>query len=134
MEEGVCNKAVSEVDRGAVRCVGPWAFEKIHFLTRYFGIFGAGRHKAWQGNVHYIEICSGPGRCINRSTAEESDGTAMAVMHHDAYQLYRSVTFLDKSQLVITALNDRIKALGQNGKALASQAIAVNNNIGTYWR
>ena len=126
MAEGVCNKVVSEVDGGAVRCVGRWAFEKIHFLTRYFGIFGAGMHKAWQGNVHYIEVCSGPGRCINRSTAEEIDGTALAVMHHDAYQRYRSVTFLDKSPLVVTALNNRIKALGQNGKALAIQANYTN--------
>ena len=122
MEEGVCNKVVSEVDRGAVRCVGPWAFEKIHFLTRYFGIFGVGMHKSWQDNVHYIEICSGPGRCIDRNTGEEIDGTALAVMHHEAYQLYRSVTFLDKSQMVVTALNSRITALGQNGKALALQA------------
>jgi three-Cys-motif partner protein len=77
-------------------------------------------HKSW--DVHYIEVCSGPGRCIKRNTGEEIDGTAMAVMRHDAYRHYRSVTFLDKSQLVIAALNRRIMALGQNGKALAIQA------------
>jgi len=121
-KEGVCKKIVAQVDGGSVRCVGRWAYEKTYFLTRYFGIFGVGMQKCWQGDVHYIEICSGPGRCINRDTGEEIDGTALAVMHNDAYPLYKSVTFFDKSLLVVDALNKRITTLGQAGKALAVQA------------
>ncbi len=120
--EGVCIDIVSVVDGESVRCIGPWAYDKTHFLTRYFGIFGAGMNKSWQGNVNYIEVCSGPGRCINRDTAEEIDGTALAVMHHEAYALYKSATFFDKSPAVVTALNKRIAVLRQDGKACAHQA------------
>ena len=119
LEEGVCKEVTSEVDGGPVRCVGAWAYDKTYFLTRYFGIFGAGMHKSWQGNVHYIEICSGPGRCISRNTGQEIDGTALAVMHNDSYPLYKSVTFFDISPLIVDALNKRITTLGQAGKALA---------------
>jgi len=122
LSEGVCNEIVSEVDGQSIRCVGTWVYDKIYFLTRYFEIFGKGMHKSWQGNVHYIEICSGPGRCIKRDTGEEIDGTALAVMHNDAYPLYKSVTFFDINPLVVDALNKRITTLGQAGKALAVQA------------
>jgi len=122
LQEGVCNKIISDVDGGSVRCVGPWAYDKTYFLTQYFGIFGVGMHRKWKGDVHYIEICSGPGRCINRDIGEEIDGTALAVMHNDAYPLYKSVTFFDISPVVVDALNKRITALGQTSKALAVQA------------
>jgi three-Cys-motif partner protein len=79
-------------------------------------------HKMWQGNVHYIEICSGPGRCINRDTADEMDGTALAIMHKAAYPLYKSVTFFDRSQSVVDALNRRIGKLGQDTKTMAIKA------------
>jgi three-Cys-motif partner protein len=122
LDEGICAKIVSAVDGEAVRCVGPWVHDKIHFLTRYFGIFGPGMHKLWQENVHYIEVCSGSGRCINRDTAEEIDGTSLAVMNHDAYASYKTVTFFDKSPSVVMALNRRIKALRHDGKSIACKA------------
>lgn len=122
LAEGVCTEIVSLVDGESVRCVGPWAYDKIYFLTRYFGIFGTGMNKSWQGNVHYIEICCGPGRCIKRDTAEEIDGTALAVMHHEAYAKYKSATFFDKSPAVVKALNKRIAVLHQEGKTVACQA------------
>jgi three-Cys-motif partner protein len=122
LEEGICAKIVSAVDGEPVRCVGPWVYDKIHFLTRYFGIFGPGMHKLWQGNIHYIEVCSGPGRCINRDTTEEIDGTSLAVINHDAYASYKTVTFFDKSPSVVMALNKRIKTLRQDGKSVACKA------------
>jgi hypothetical protein len=44
--------------------------QKIFHLIQYFGIFTIGMKSKWQGNINYIEICSGPGRCVNRENGE----------------------------------------------------------------
>ncbi len=41
-------------------------------LAQYFGVFAGGMWKRWAG-LNYIEICSGPGRCVSRETGEEVD-------------------------------------------------------------
>ncbi len=122
LNDGKCDKVVSATDSGAVRCVGPWADDKIHFLTRYFNIFGNGMHRKWEGNLHYVEMCSGPGRCINRETAEEFNGTALAVMSETAYRHFKTLTFLDKSPGVVAALQQRISSMSQQDKATAVEA------------
>ena len=63
-EYGLCSVAVSLLDSLPVRCVGSWAKDKIYFLTRYFEIFAGGMKNKF--DLNYIEICSGPGRCICR--------------------------------------------------------------------
>ena len=77
--EGLCDIAFSVTDGLPIRCVGKWAFDKIYFLNQYFGIFGNGMKQKWDGRIDYIEICSGPGRCILREDAREVDGTSLRV-------------------------------------------------------
>ncbi len=74
---GLCTTALSVLDGLPVRCVGSWAFEKSYRLTQYFGIFCLGMHNKWPA-LNYVEICSGPGRCVFREDGQEVDGTALA--------------------------------------------------------
>ena len=118
-ENYLCNSAVSVDDGFPVRCVGAWAYEKIFRLVKYFGIFANGMYKIWKGRLNYIEICSGPGRCILKENAEEIDGTALAVISHNAFERLQSATFIDLEPEVIESLNRRIEARGKQDKARA---------------
>jgi three-Cys-motif partner protein len=102
--------------------VGGWATQKIHFLTQYLGIFAAGMKSKWGGNIHYIELCSGPGRCLVRETAREMDGSALAVLGHQAAQYLKTATFIDYNPKVVQALNDRISRMETTPDAVAIEA------------
>jgi len=115
---GICEKIVSEDDQLSVRCVGDWAYDKIFHLYQYFGIFTNGMKNSWRG-LNYVEICSGPGRCIFKETGEEVDGTAIAVLRHKSFVHLKSALFIDCDAAVVNALNRRIAALGLGHKAVA---------------
>jgi len=112
-------------DGGPVRCVGSWSDQKIYFLTQYLGIFANGMKDKWDGNLHYIELCSGPGRCVDRDRGIEMDGTALAVLGHATFEHLYSATFLDYNPAVVSALNDRIMKRNLSSRA---QAIEANYN------
>ena len=105
-----------------MRCVGPWARDKLFFLTQYLGIFAEGMKYKWQGNLHYIEMCSGPGRSVDRESGVEMDGTALAIMGHQSFQHFRTATFLDYNPTVVSALTARIKTAGHAARACAVEA------------
>lgn len=117
--DGLCTSVVSKSDGLPLRCVGEWAYDKIYRLVQYFGIFAAGMKGQWVG-LNYVEICSGPGRCITRENGEEMDGTALAVLHHKNFPLLRKALFIDASPRVVDVLNQRIQALGKASIARAS--------------
>lgn len=106
--DDLCNQTVSELDGLPVRCVGEWAMEKIYHLIQYFGIFATGMKYKWDGKINYIEICSGPGRCINRSHGTEFNGTSLCVIDHPAMQYLNKALFFDYNQKVVDSLNHRI--------------------------
>lgn len=108
-ENDLCIKASSIVDNLPVRCVGQWAVQKIYFLHQYFGIFSAGMKNKWE--VNYIEICSGPGRCISRENGKEFNGTAITVLKHPAFAHLNKALFFDFNPMVVETLNKRIKNL-----------------------
>ena len=93
-----------------VRCVGEWAYEKIYRLVQYFGIFAGGMSNRWKG-LNYVEICSGPGRCITRNDRTEMDGTALAIIRSKQFPKLKKGIFIDASPRVVDILNQRIKAL-----------------------
>ena len=107
-EDDLCKKVDSVLDRLPVRCVREHAVRKIHFLIQYFGIFATGMYKKWPDKINYIEICSGPGRCINRTNGEEFNGTALAILEHRAFQYVKKALFFDADKKVIQALSNRI--------------------------
>lgn len=110
-ENDLCKVVSSVVDSLAVRCVGEWAEKKIYLLYQYFGIFAQGMKNKWD-EINYIEICSGPGRCVNRNGGIEIDGTALSIMKHPAFQYIHRALFFDYNPQVVTVLNQRIRNLG----------------------
>ena len=117
-ENGICNIIESEIDNLPIRCVGEWAYEKICRLTKYFGIFTVGMKNKWK-NINYIEICCGPGRCVARNSAQEMDGTALAILNHPAIKYLKKAIFIDIDRTVIDTLNSRIKMCGKEDIATA---------------
>lgn len=107
-EDDLCNETTSVRDNLPIRCVGDWAVQKIFHLIQYFGIFATGMKTKWEGNINYIEICSGPGICINRITGEEFNGTALCIIEHEACQYLNRAIFIDFNTKVVNTLNKRI--------------------------
>jgi len=131
--DDLCNQTVSEIDGLPVRCVGEWAMEKIYHLIQYFGIFSTGMKYKWDGKINYIEICSGPGRCINRSLGIEFNGTSLCVLEHPALKYLNKALFFDYNSKVVESLNTRIEVKKiPNAKAIIGDyfnAKAICNNI-----
>ena len=116
-ENDSCSLVKSIVDNLPIRCVGQWAEKKIYLLYQYFGIFAGGMKNKWP--LNYIEICSGPGKCINRQDGYEFDGTAIAILKHQHFQQISKAIFFDYDNKVVETLNQRIKGLNLSHKALA---------------
>lgn len=116
-ENDVCSLVKSANDNLSVRCVGQWGEEKIFLLYQYFGIFAGGMKNKWP--LNYIEICSGPGRCINRQEGCEFDGTAIAIMNHKQFQYVNRAIFYDYDETVINTLKQRITNMHLSNKAIA---------------
>jgi three-Cys-motif partner protein len=109
--EGVCHRVHSVHDGLPVRCVGDWSYEKIYRLVQYFGIFVNGMKRKWEGKLNYIEICSGPGRCVFRESGEEVDGTALAIAQHPSFPILNNAIFIDHSSPVVDALSKRLASV-----------------------
>ncbi len=107
--DNLCNQTFSEIDGLPVRCVGEWAVEKIYHLIQYFGIFSSGMRKVWDGEINYIEICSGPGRCINRRKGIEFNGTSLCIAEHPSMKFLNKALFFDNNVRVVETLNARIR-------------------------
>jgi three-Cys-motif partner protein len=115
-ENDLCKETNSVIDNLPVRCVGQWSVQKIYLLNQYFGIFTTGMQKKWE--VNYIEICSGPGRCISRERGTEFNGTALSITNHNAYKFINKALFFDFNPVIIETLNKRLANLNiENAKA-----------------
>jgi three-Cys-motif partner protein len=118
LENGLCKQTQSVLDQLPVRCVGGWAYDKIYRLVQYFGIFASGMKNQWLG-LNYVEICSGPGRCIIRDQRLEIDGTALSIITHPVFPQLKKAFFIDANVYVVDALNCRIAAAGATSRAQA---------------
>jgi three-Cys-motif partner protein len=67
---------VLDSEGSLARLVGEWSEEKLHYVRRYCQIFNAGMYKKWPIRV-YIDLFSGPGRCVIRETGAEIDASPL---------------------------------------------------------
>lgn len=116
--DGLYKNIFSVLDNLALRDVGEWAYEKIFYLVQYFGIYASGMKNAWNG-LNYVEICSGPGRCLLREDGREIDGTALAIARHKDFEQLRKALFVDASSTVVALLNQRLAAVGASPRGMA---------------
>ncbi|MBT3243835.1 MAG: three-Cys-motif partner protein TcmP [Bacteroidetes bacterium] len=119
LENGICTKVVAGYDGGPIRCVKTWANEKIHLLTRYFDIFATGMKDKWAGNINYIEICSGPGICLDKDNSKEILGAPLAISQMRGFEYINRAIFIDMNPLVVDNLNKRFQNFGIDDRALA---------------
>ncbi len=120
-EDGICTQNVSLFDGVPIRCVGEWANEKTHYLSRYFQIFATGMKDKWDGHLRYVEVCSGPGRCSTRDGYEQ-DGTSLAILNNEAVRYISDSVFIDCNRVAVNALQSRIDSLSLSHKARATVA------------
>lgn len=116
-KDDLCKKIRSVIDNLPVRCVGDWANDKIYYLLQYFQIFTRGMSKKW-GKLRYVEVCSGPGRCSTRD-GNEQDGTALAIVKNELFDLLADAIFIDYSPRVVETLSKRFAAVGKAASAHA---------------
>jgi three-Cys-motif partner protein len=104
-KDGYCLN-VRGADGLPVRCVGGWGQEKVLILSRYFKQIGTslGKH-----NLNYIEICSGPGTCIDYRSGEEFNGTPLAILKTKQAAKFNHLFFFDHDQNTVEILKQRIQ-------------------------
>ncbi len=61
---------------------GPWIETKHKLLTYYADLFATGMKNKWNSRV-YLELFSGPGKCIIRDTGKEDLGSPLQVIEHE---------------------------------------------------
>jgi three-Cys-motif partner protein len=87
------------------RLTGPWVFEKKHYFERYLDIFTRGMQQKWSGRLSYVDMFSGPGRSIVRSSGEDVDGSPLLSLKYQ----FGSFVFVDKPE-VLSLLEKRISS------------------------
>ncbi|MDD3365763.1 MAG: three-Cys-motif partner protein TcmP [Sphaerochaetaceae bacterium] len=103
---GYCTYAKTTDGLGA-RCVGGWGANKAVFLKYYVDITGKALKSSWE-NIYYIEICSGPGICVDYNEGEQFDGTALAVLQTEGAKYFSKLFFFDINPITIEILKQRI--------------------------
>lgn len=105
-KDGICQTHKSE-DGLSLHCCGSWSKDKIDHFEYYAEMFSTGMKNKWNGRLYYVDLFSGPGKCIARENLEEFDGTCMrAVNIKDKFNHYFLV---DTNSLCIKDLKQRLK-------------------------
>lgn len=63
-----------------VRDSGSWVEDKLYYLGRYLKIFSVGMKNKWPGQLYYVDLFAGPGRCRIRGTQKEVDGSPLVAL------------------------------------------------------
>ena len=106
--DGYC-QLVDPSDHVGVRCVGEWGADKVAFISTYMDITGVALQYKVR-NYYYIEICSGPGLCVDYKSGEEFIGTALASMLTEGAIYYTKLFFFDLNPVTVKSLRQRIDA------------------------
>ena len=104
--DGYC-QLVDPSDHVGVRCVGEWGADKVAFISTYMDITGVALQYKFP-NYYYIEICSGPGLCVDYKSGEEFIGTALASMLTEGAMHYTKLFFFDLNPVTVESLRQRI--------------------------
>ena len=58
---------------------GAWSADKLHFVRYFSTLFSSGMKKLWP-NRAYVDLFAGPGRCVDRETKAEFDGSPLVAL------------------------------------------------------
>lgn len=73
---------MAESDGLPIRDSGPWIETKHRLLGYYAQMFATGMKNRWASRI-YLELFSGPGRCLVRPTNKEEPGSPLKVIDHE---------------------------------------------------
>lgn len=83
---------------------GVWAKDKLYYIQFYCDIFNTGMKGKWSIRT-YIDLFSGPGRCVIEETGEEFDGSPLVALKCKVPFTHYFFNELNKDSL--TALKNR---------------------------
>ena len=89
-----------------VRDSGRWVEEKLYYLGRYLKIFSVGMKNKWPGQLYYVDLFAGPGRCRIRETQKEMDGSPLLALLRLDFAKY---FFFEADHACFEALDARVK-------------------------
>lgn len=102
------NCSILGADGLPVQCVGSWVEDKYFFLEKYLNASCEVRRQfADKGNAVFIDLFSGPGRCVLRGENKEIDsGGLRASLREEA--LFNEFYFCDKHSVNLNAFKKRV--------------------------
>ena len=120
--------SVAKSDNLPARPSGPWIDTKHKLLTYYAEMFATGMKNKWASRV-YLELFSGPGRCLIRDTGQEDLGSPLKVIDHE----FTKFIFTEMSAPAAESLAKRLEPYANSDKtevwcgdcAEAIQSIAI---------
>lgn len=95
--------SLSSIDGLPIRDSGTWIDTKHKLLTYYAHLFATGMKNTWPSRV-YLELFSGPGRCLIRRKAKEDLGSPLKVIEHE----FTKFIFTERNQAAAEALSQRL--------------------------
>ncbi|MEK6656755.1 MAG: three-Cys-motif partner protein TcmP [Nitrospirota bacterium] len=104
------NCLIHGLDGLPVQCVGPWVEDKFFFLERYLNASCEARRRfADKGNAVFIDLFSGPGRCIIKDEKREIDGGGIRALNRNEAPFNECFCF-DISKVNVDTLKKRTSA------------------------
>ncbi len=95
---------VSASDGLPIRDSGSWIDTKHKLLTYYARLFATGMKNRWASRA-YLELFSGPGRCLIRKSGKEDLGSPLKVIDHE----FSKFIFTEMSVPAAEALAKRLE-------------------------
>lgn len=94
----------SVVDGLPARLSGAWAREKLKYLDKYMHLFSVGMKNRW--NRVYLDLLAGPGRCVEKDTNEEFDGSPLRALA--CHEPFTRVMLVEGDPKLASALRTRV--------------------------
>ena len=88
---------------------GEWASDKLFYVERFIDIFTGGMKDKWPRRV-FVDVMSGPGRCIVPETGREFDGSPILALK--SRTPFTDVILVEADNELVRALTIRTSASG----------------------
>lgn len=98
---------------------GPWAADKLYYLSRYFYAFNeAMKDKGWPRRA-YADLLAGPGRCVERETGDYFEGSPLIALRTEP--AFTHHVFVEGDSVSSAALRDRLAVAGYSRNLVYEQ-------------
>lgn len=107
-KDKIGNCKIPGEDNLPVQCVGPWAEDKYFYLEKYLNSTREARRRfSEKGNAVFIDLFSGPEKCIIRDIQKEVLSGGMRALNREEAP-FNEYFYIDISEANVNALKERI--------------------------